>query len=504
MRLLTAALPFLSALCATALDTAPPPSQHAFSFSSLPHSAWSPTQVHSQIELGGSLTRSQAVYSLVKDSNSKGGDTFVVGVRNSGQPGGWVEATEGKGQLRKPVELTTVGSDDDTTYYSVSLSPSTEATTLSLAAVQSHVTRPYPPQLPQNADSIYMLWEGDLLAPLAGLSAEQKSKIEAVSVKVKTPTPRILNLQLADESGFEVNHPTGSATVTYTSKGSVASLGPQVARVHYQQPQAIASIRKLDRVVELSHWGSNLAIQDTIDLANTGPTLEGHFARIDYQKASMHRRQGALAISSLTVPLPSSAHSPYFYDLVGNVSTSRFRPSSASSSAVLPSQKKKSKAAQPALLELQPRYPLMGGWNYSFTIGYDLPLEEFLRVGKEDGRYSVAVPFLTALKDVAVDEARVQVRLPEGARDIQVHAPFPLDALTFPEPLVKTYLDIKGRPTVYMEKRGCTDRHGGEVIITYTLPFFAAYVQKPLAVAVALFGIFTVVVGAKRLRWSIA
>lgn len=45
----------------------------------------------------------------------------------------------------------------------------------------------------------------------------------------------------------------------------------QIAAIHYQQPEAVASIRNLDRVVELSHWGSNLAIQDNIDLTNSGP-----------------------------------------------------------------------------------------------------------------------------------------------------------------------------------------------------------------------------------------
>lgn len=46
----------------------------------------------------------------------------------------------------------------------------------------------------------------------------------------------------------------------------------QIATVHYQQPEAVASIRRLDRVVELSHWGANMAVQDNIDLFNAGPT----------------------------------------------------------------------------------------------------------------------------------------------------------------------------------------------------------------------------------------
>lgn len=124
------------------------------------------------------------------------------------------------------------------------------------------------------------------------------------------------------------------------------------------------------------------------------------------------RRQGIAAIPSLSLSLPGSASNPYYYDVVGNVSTSNFR---APAKAALPSQRS---AQKPAVLELKPRYPLFGGWNYSFTIGYDLPLGEYVRTRKGEGRgqYIAAVPFLTPIKDVAVEHARIEIRLPEGAR----------------------------------------------------------------------------------------
>ncbi|ORY50690.1 Ribophorin I [Leucosporidium creatinivorum] len=85
----------------------------------------------------------------------------------------------------------------------------------------------------------------------------------------------------------------------------------------------------------------------------------------------MQRRITALSITSLSLALPPNVHSPYYYDIVGNVSTSRFRPSTpAVTAGKLPSQRK---GAGYSLLELIPRYPLMGGWNYTFTIGYDAP-----------------------------------------------------------------------------------------------------------------------------------
>jgi len=135
------------------------------------------------------------------------------------------------------------------------------------------------------------------------------------------------------------------------------------------------------------------------------------------------RRQNNLAITSLSMTLPPNAHAAYYYDTVGNVSTSRFRPSSSPNlpAGVLPSQKKRQGKPSNSLLELVPRYPLLGGWNFTFTIGYDLPLEDWLKVrsgkdGEGKPKYLASVPFLTPIKDIAVDKVRLEIRLPEGAR----------------------------------------------------------------------------------------
>jgi len=66
------------------------------------------------------------------------------------------------------------------------------------------------------------------------------------------------------------------------------------------------------------------------------------------------------------------------------------------------------------VLELSPRYPLLGGWNYSFIVGYGMPLEEVLKT--QGSKKILGVPFLTGWKDLLVDDAELKVILPEGAR----------------------------------------------------------------------------------------
>jgi oligosaccharyltransferase complex subunit alpha (ribophorin I) len=64
--------------------------------------------------------------------------------------------------------------------------------------------------------------------------------------------------------------------------------------------------------------------------------------------------------------------------------------------------------------ELKPRYPILGGWSYSFVMGYDVPLSDMLR--SDGGRKVLSVPFLTGYKDLAADQVELTIILPEGAK----------------------------------------------------------------------------------------
>jgi oligosaccharyltransferase complex subunit alpha (ribophorin I) len=140
-------------------------------------------------------------------------------------------------------------------------------------------------------------------------------------------------------------------------------------------------------------------------------SLKGHFSRLEHQKQSYARRghsSAAHVFSGLSLSLPPRAFSPYFYDTVGNVSWSNFRPSHDAAGAA--------KGKKESLLELRPRYPLLGGWTYNFTIGYQAPLHHYLK--KANGLYHLAVPFVTTLKSVPIDSAVVRILLPEGAQSV--------------------------------------------------------------------------------------
>lgn len=68
------------------------------------------------------------------------------------------------------------------------------------------------------------------------------------------------------------------------------------------------TITKLDRVIEISHWG-NVAVEETIDIVHSGAALKGSFSRYDYQKDT---RSSQPYVKSYKTLLPASATEVYY------------------------------------------------------------------------------------------------------------------------------------------------------------------------------------------------
>lgn len=131
--------------------------------------------------------------------------------------------------------------------------------------------------------------------------------------------------------------------------------------VHFENNAPFLTVETLYRFIEVSHWG-RISVEETIDMVHTGAKLKGSFSRFDY----MRRQGGSHSVKSFKTFLPHSALDVYYRDEIGNISTSNLR---------MPS---KSNKAQPAEIELRPRFPLFGGWRTHYTIGYSVPVYQYL------------------------------------------------------------------------------------------------------------------------------
>ena len=79
------------------------------------------------------------------------------------------------------------------------------------------------------------------------------------------------------------------------------------------------------------------------------------------------------------------------------------------------------------VVDIQPRFPLFGGWRTQYSLTYNLPSGEILST--EGSKFVMNTRFVGHVFDnQVIDEAEVRVVLPEGASNIEVDVPFPVDS----------------------------------------------------------------------------
>ncbi|KAK2750639.1 dolichyl-diphosphooligosaccharide--protein glycosyltransferase subunit 1 [Myotisia sp. PD_48] len=297
---------------------------------------------------------------------------------------------------------------------------------------------------------------------------------------------KFANADIPDYTRFSASDPD--------QQGSTFTYGPYASReglrasepitVRYEFTKAITVCSKLERDLEVSHWGGNLATEDRYWLRNDGAGLSTEFSRVGWS-LKQYQKQPSRAISVLRVPLAPGTLNPYYTDDIGNVSTSRYQPGSST---------------RPSLLDLRPRYPVFGGWKYSFRIGWNNALSGYLRKqeGSSEG-YVLKVPFLEGPRmpeGVQYEDVVVRVILPEGAVNVKYQIG---EGVGLPNvirsgvSLHKTFMDTKGRTVLTLTTHNVADEaRDSQLIVTYDYPFTALF-RKPITIFATIFGVLVTV-----------
>ncbi|RUS23765.1 Ribophorin I, partial [Jimgerdemannia flammicorona] len=284
--------------------------------------------------------------------------------------------------------------------------------TITLKVVYTHALSAFPQEIPQVAKQL-LKYTGNIFVFSAYLSEKQKTVVKLPTTNVVTYTEG----EAASKSGN---------LITYGPFSSIPPHKQTEFFVHYENTKPLLTFSRVRRELEVSHWGGNLAVEEHFELKHDGARaqdicilhaaditvnlpflipsiphslcrLKGQFSRIQFQQSAYVHHQ-TIVLKALTFKLPAGASDPYYRDEIGNVSTSNFRAT-----------------PRETTLELRPRYPLFGGWNYTWYHGYNLPLDAFARSRKETGVYVLNVPFLETIANATVDRAIVRIVLPEGA-----------------------------------------------------------------------------------------
>ncbi|KAI9880015.1 MAG: dolichyl-diphosphooligosaccharide--protein glycosyltransferase subunit 1 [Pleopsidium flavum] len=382
------------------------------------------------------------------------------------------------------VEVVEYDTYSPTQFYRITLPtplPSASQITLSISYHLLSTLTPLPATINQQ-DKQYLLHQFSAYTPSAYTTMKQKSKLKFPTVDI----PEYTILPASSNTDKKEDPQRQGSTFTYGPYGEVPAGAEQLVSVRYEFTKPLIHATLLERDIEISHWGGNLATEERYWLVNKGASLANHFSRVTWATTQYYNPPTS-ALKSLNVPLKVGSLNPYFTDDIGNVSTSKFRSN-----------------LREANLELKPRYPVFGGWKYSFRIGWDAELKHFLRRLTTGDGYVLKVPLLEGPKmseGVAYERVEVRVILPEGATNVKHSTPVPLIAAE--TSLHRTFMDTLGRTTLKLTALNVVDEsRDADLIVTYEYPFMAG-LRKPLTIILGVMGVFLAAWTVGRLDVSI-
>ncbi|KAI8143937.1 Ribophorin I [Fennellomyces sp. T-0311] len=317
----------------------------------------------------------------------------------------------------------------------------------------SHALTALPKKIPQVARQ-FVVFNSNIFLYSPYFTDEVKSTVQLPTQVVQSFT-----------GGENIQH--NGNKIVYGPFKSIMPESYELLRVHFEYTKPLLTVTELVRDLEVSHWGGNLAVEENYKLHHSGAQLENEFSRVTYQMTRMVHGQTNV-LKDLTFRLPAQARDVYYRDDIGNVSTSHFRNELESS-----------------LLEIAPRFPLFGGWNYTWFHGYNVDLNKFDRYSQEKNEYILNVNFVENVQDMTIDKAVVRIVLPEGATNVHY-----------------TNFDSTGRYLVILEKHNVVRDHELPIQITYEYSSLRL-LQKPLVASAAVFALFLMSTIFSKISFSI-
>ena len=345
--------------------------------------------------------------------------------------------------------------------------------TLAIRAVYTRTIVPYPSKIVQGTNQL-VAYSGNVRQYTPYKVESQSTIYKLTSSRVEDYTKDVAGVS-GKQSGSEITYSDIGSTAPYTQRVE------DVIKLHYENNTPFVTFLKSIKEVEVSHWG-NVAVEENFEVTSTGAALKNGFNRADYER---HMFQCPGVVKTIKAELPPRAHSLYYTDRIGNVSTSHVHSRRGA-----------------VVAELDPRYPLFGGWKSDMRFGYSLPSRGSLYQSSDDSsRYVLNISFASPLRDAAVDDYEVRVVLPEGAADIEWVTPFHIDSAA--HDTKQTYLDTTGRPVVVLRKRNVVNKyHSANFQIAYTYSRSALLWEPTLLVSIFA-SFFAVALVYSRIRLSI-
>ncbi|ODV61965.1 dolichyl-diphosphooligosaccharide--protein glycotransferase subunit OST1 [Ascoidea rubescens DSM 1968] len=235
----------------------------------------------------------------------------------------------------------------------------------------------------------------------------------------------------------------------------------------YERKAPLPYVYNLKRDLWVSHYANSLSVEEYYELTNKAHELKKGFSRLEYIKSRLTMTPSFVLIA-LDVVLPKDFDGAYYYDKVGNVSTSRI--------------------VKDNHLILRPRYPLFGNWNYNFTIGWSLKLKDYVRrtnLVNSNDEYILKYNLLDGPSDCSVEKMELSIYLPENSKIIDIQSPIPYTSLV--NSTENSFLDFKGHQKYTLVYNNLIDEfRSSQIIVKYKYDV-NSYLLKPFLIGLYLF-----------------
>lgn len=228
----------------------------------------------------------------------------------------------------------------------------------------------------------------------------------------------------------------GSKELTYGPYKAGKLPSDSIVTIVVEYPEPALVIESVVKDVTVSSW-TDIQVEEHYHIKNTGPAFKDGFSRAEYS-----RNPKSYVANTFSLHLPKQAHSLFYQDVLGNITTSntRFESSKVSVEAV-------------------PRFPLIGGWQTHFTFGYSLPTSAFVKSSGLMGK-TLVMDVLPSLQNAYIKNLTINTAVPEFSTKVGGGVLTSSTFFTASDPFrtVKTssgkknhYFDLFGRPMQTLE-----------------------------------------------------
>ncbi|CDI75522.1 ribophorin I, putative [Eimeria praecox] len=157
-------------------------------------------------------------------------------------------------------------------------------------------------------------------------------------------------------------------------------------------------------------------------------------------------------------------------------------------------------------LEVWPRFPVLGGWNFDLKVSYEMPVSSLVvQDGSKGSSISLNIPLEPPFVDLYAEHISLTVALPTGAINARYSSPVDFDSVE--ETTVKWWLDVvTSRPALRLKWHSAspipTQHKGRFLAVTFDYPYSVdlEYLKKAFILVLVL---FIIAVAAGLYQWKL-